>query len=204
MCDTTTDREAAARQLAQDAQKVWRYLRPTEKDVFRREAEKRIDRGEEVRIHPTEDSTDAANYVGVAMRSRMDDIGLLVNVAARGFSDDDAEMEKEADAAEALGAGLDDGDPEEAAYVALCEMVLSVETVTTFEIVLGTGGPDDRLIVECEGVDGEAAGQPVTLYAIRRILYRYSWEGFGEVALVGEDFTAAAAFAQRVVPELSE
>jgi hypothetical protein len=82
----------------------------------------------------------------------------------------------------------------------MAELPLCVEATTTFEVVLGTGGPDDRLVFECERWPGTEGSRDS--YDIRRVLYRYSWEGSGEVELYGEDREAAEAFARRVVPEL--
>jgi hypothetical protein len=41
-------------------------------------------------------------------------------------------------------------------------------------------------------------------YSIRRILYRYTWSGSGEVELIDEDSDTAEAFARQVVSELVE
>lgn len=82
---------------------------------------------------------------------------------------------------------------------------LCVEATTTFEIVLGIGGPDQRLLIECDGGPSSQDGDVHPLaYEIRRILYRYSWTGSAEVELTGEDYDVAEAFARRVVPELVE
>jgi hypothetical protein len=42
------------------------------------------------------------------------------------------------------------------------------------------------------------------VYEIRRILYRYSWDGSAERVLSGEDYDVAERFARQVVPELVE
>ncbi len=84
----------------------------------------------------------------------------------------------------------------------LRELPLVVEQRTQFEVVLGTGGPDDRLIFECHH-DGLGAHLSEG-YEIERVLYRYSWTGTAEVELEGEDREIAEAFAREVVPELAE
>jgi len=149
------------------------------------------------------DETDAAAYVGVAMRGRLDHIAGLLTATwgdPEQFSNDELL---------ALDIGYGVPGPLTAEYVReeaeshLHALPLAVEVTTTFEVVLGTGGPDDRLLVECRAeLDPEQTLQPQ--YEVRRILYRYSWEGSGEVELVGEDRAAAEAFARRVVPELTE
>lgn len=85
---------------------------------------------------------------------------------------------------------------------------LAVEATTTFEVVLGCGGPDRRLCFECDGSPSRVQPDPHTPppieYDIRRVLYRYSWDRSAEVELVGEDREVAKAFGRRVVPELVE
>lgn len=168
----------------------WSELPPARKDEYRRQAQS--------------DQTNAAAYVGTAMRGRMDDIADLVEIAAAGASTVD-----HADRLEALGieSQLDDDASREEADERLSELPLCVERTMTFEVVLGTGGPDDRLCFECEiGLACPADDDTITTptYEIRRVLYRYSWSGSGEVELYGEDREAAEAFARRVVPELVE
>lgn len=93
---------------------------------------------------------------------------------------------------------LDDpAEVEEAATQVLSEYPLCVEATTVFEVVLGTGGPDDRLIFECSGDVEEG-------FEIDRVLYRYSWTGSAERVLSGEDREVAEEFARRTVPELAE
>jgi hypothetical protein len=193
MSEITTDREAAAKQLASDAVKVWRHLSPTEKDVYRREAERRIDRGEGIRIHPSEDETDVTAYVGVSMRDALDDIALLVALAEGGRELDKTQMLHVLD----LEGPADESEIVEAAQERLYQLPLCVDRTVCFEIVLGTGGPDRRLVVECEH-------NAVQGHHIRRIVYRYSWSGSAEVELLGDDRETAEEFARRVVPELSE
>jgi hypothetical protein len=96
----------------------------------------------------------------------------------------------------------------EAAEDRMFSLPLAVEATTTFEVVLGCGGPDRRLCFECD-VDsrvierGENVLQSVG-YEIRRVLYRYSWDRSAEIELDGEDREVAEAFGRRVVPELVE
>jgi hypothetical protein len=82
---------------------------------------------------------------------------------------------------------------------------LCVEASTTFEIVLGTGGPDRRLLIECSGGGVELGSEDTAAsLEIRRVLFRYSWSSSAEVELTGEAKEAAEEFARRVVPELIE
>lgn len=155
---------------------------------------------------------DARAEVGEQMRNRLDELASLSRIA-RGedveqFSND-----------EVLALGLAYGQPgaipveqlQEEAEQRLNEYPLCVERTVSFEIVIGTGGPDDRLVVECDVVP-TLVGHELTLqepggsieYEIRRILYRYSWTGSAEVELVGEDRQVAEEFARRLVPELVE
>lgn len=148
------------------------------------------------------DTTDAAAYVGVAMRSRLDHVaGLLA--ASWGDPDQFSNDELlELDIGYGVAGPLSAEYVREAAEEHLDALPLAVEATTTFEVVLGTGGPDDRLLVECAPIK-DSRGLPMA-YEIRRIVYRYSWSGSGEVELVGEDRAAAETFARRVVPELVE
>lgn len=164
---------------------------------------------EVLREHGRPDETDPASYVDVAMRGRLDDLALLVGTA-EGKGEGWADPEK----LEALGVQDKHADPEvgtaeEEAQERLDEFPLAVEATTTFEVVLGTGGPDDRLLFECSGGPSradafdnpEANRDP---YEIDRVLYRYSWSGSAELELTGEDKETAEALARRVVPELVE
>lgn len=147
------------------------------------------------------DETDAVAYVGEAMRGRLETLKLL-----QAMIDDEGRNIAEPDAV-AAELGIDPADVDgdgadlmEVAETALHELPLCVETTTVHEIVLGTGGPDDRLVVEVSGY----AGNDASGWSIARILYRYSWSGSAERALDGEDFEAAERFARQVVPELVE
>lgn len=148
------------------------------------------------------DQTNPSEYVSTAMRSRLDDLAILTQVCQ-----DNVSESKIADM-ETLGFERGGRPFAEQAQQLLDEYPLAVETTTTFEIVLGIGGPDDRLLVECDTDLGKYTGEPrrqfADAYEIRRILYRYSWEGSAEVVLTGEDKATAEAFARRVVPELVE
>jgi hypothetical protein len=88
----------------------------------------------------------------------------------------------------------------------LTELPLCVEAATTFEIVLGTGGPDRRLLIDCEpGYEREHEDpRSRTTYEIKGVRFRYSWGNSVEIPLTGEAKEAAEAFAARVVPELVE
>ena len=149
------------------------------------------------------DKTNAAEYVRTAMRGRLDDLRLLILLSEGGRELNRTQM---LDVLELEGPA-DEGEIVDAARERLDESPLSIETTTLFEIVLGTGGPDDRLIVECDAYGREEGPQEFSRgprYEIRRILYRYTWSGSGEVELSGEDYDTAEAFAREVVPELAE
>jgi hypothetical protein len=148
---------------------------------------------------------DAATEVDAKMRGRLDDLHTLQRLANPGVDLDEWSND------ELLALDIGYGEPgplsreyvEEAAQERLDEYPLCVATRTVFEIVLGTGGPDDRLIVECDvSTDPERELQPQ--YRVRRILYRYSWTGSAERELYGEDRETAEGFARRVVAELVE
>lgn len=143
---------------------------------------------------------DAHAEVSDAMRSRLDDLAKLTHIH-NGTDDDTGGLS-------ALGVDTDPADdPETAREEAderLGEYPLSVERTTLIEVVLGTGGPDDRLIFECDGGPLYHGVGDDSAYEIRRVLYLYSWTGSAEVELVGEDREVAEAFARRVVPELSD
>jgi len=164
------------------------------------------EREERVSGGASADSTDAPNYVATAKRNRVDYIAALLDIVA--------------DPIEALAAsyriaevgGQDDPGwsvdaAQETAEELLREMPLCVDATTTFEIVLGTGGPDSRLLIECDASQPHMGGDGPygdVEYEIRRILYRYSWNGSGELELTGSDYRAAESFAERVIPELAE
>lgn len=152
------------------------------------------------------DETDAVAYVGEAMKGRLETLRVL-----QAAIDDEGCNIAEPDAV-AAELGIDpadvDGDRSDLVQVAetaLYEFPLCVEATTTFEIVLGTGGPDDRLLIECDGGREESEiGAAPSGYEIRRILYRYSWSGSAERVLSGTDYDVAERFARQVVPELIE
>lgn len=138
---------------------------------------------------------DAKAEIGEQMRGRLDDLALIIRTRDAGEAPDDVSSE----ALEALGFSLEGGDAVEEAERLLDEYPLSVETTTVFEVVIGTGGPDDRLIFECSG--SSDVPEP---FEIDRVLYRYSWTGSAERVLDGEDRETAEELARRVVPELVE
>ena len=145
------------------------------------------------------DETDAAAYLGEAMRGRLEDLRDLM-----ALSTGDAEY-RVSDGGPRIGNRPGDYAGDHRPLDRLDEYPLCVEATTTFEIVLGTGGPDDRLLIECEGGREESeVGAAPSAYEIRRILYRYSWSGSAERVLSGEDFDTAERFARQVVPELVE
>jgi hypothetical protein len=138
------------------------------------------------------DETDALTYVAEAMRARLTTLATLQRVASGEADDLDAE-----EVASVMGLVngrlVREADPDDLADDAseqMEQLPLCVEALTLYEIVLGTGGPDDRLVVEAE--DGD----------IRGIVCRYSWDGSAERRLQGVDREVAEAFAHQVVPEL--
>jgi hypothetical protein len=151
------------------------------------------------------DETNAREYVATAMRHRLDDIATLLNLSES--EPDDLSLEE----VDLNGLGFSpDVEPDgirESADVLIAELPLCVDQTHEFHIVLGTGGPDDRIIVECDVTPpqsrpSETVAITGTRYEVRRILYRYSWDGSGEVVLHGEDYQAALDFAHWHVPEL--
>lgn len=155
------------------------------------------------------DETNAVEYVDTAMRGKLDDLILLTGLA-RGEGIDEISND------EMLGLGIAYGQPgpiepeqiQEEAAERLDEYPLCVEATTTFEVVLGTGGPDDRLLFECTEYDeatlGESGAYREKSYEIDRVLYRYSWAGSADRVLGDQDRVAAEDLARRVVPELAE
>lgn len=153
------------------------------------------------------DPTDAAAYARSAAKGTIADLRTLLRVA----DGEAAEVpQRDLEAAE-VGAKFDDHELQndnseliEEAEDRLVEWPLAVEATTTFEVVLGTGGPDTRLCFECDMVESLMAESGREIGEIRRVFYRYSWEGSAEVELRGEDREVAEAFARHVVPELAE
>lgn len=149
------------------------------------------------------DETNARAYVERSARGVIGDLRLLQQVADGDYDGGSGEM------LESLGLEIDDGCVEvHEAIDTLYAMPLAVEATTTFEVILGIGGPDRPLCFECDG--GPADWQPdphtppPTVYEVRRVYFRYSWEGSAELELTGEDREIAEAFGRRVVPELVE
>jgi hypothetical protein len=150
------------------------------------------------------DQTDAKAYVGIEAASRIEDIGDLIALGEDGLQVGD---ELGAERLEALGLDIETFDADDVVE-AIDQYPLCVEASTMFEIVLGIGGPDSRLVIECDRVEMDSeyvrrhGGH--FAYEIRRVLFRYSWEGSAEIVLGGEDRETAETLARRVVPELSE
>lgn len=153
------------------------------------------------------DETDARAYVGTSARDLIGDLRSLVRIA-----DWDNDVTT-AEIAEALEVGHEEAgnmgeDARLEADERLIEMPLAVEVTTTFEVVLGCGGPDRRLCFECHGSPSRVQPDPHTPppieYDIRRVLFSYSWDGSAEIELIGEDREVAEEFGRRVVPELGE
>ncbi len=142
--------------------------------------------------------TDVAAYAPLSAEGALSDIGVLVAIAGHenpGFADERLED---------LGFVLEGGDPlEDQADWLIEEMPLSLEMETTFEVVLGAGGPDRRLCFECRSI-GRFDERDQMGYEIGRVYYRYSWCGSAEVQLSGKGREIAEAFGRRVVPELAE
>lgn len=202
MPNRTTVRENRARDLARaNADKNWEDMRPVERDEYRKQAEREGFAGT--------DPTKPSEYVGEAMRGRLDDLRALQQVID---GDADQADQKTIEGLD-IGAEYDDHELQsepsaDQAQDALDAYPLCVDKSVLFEVVFGTGGPDDRLIFECDEspdstlIDGRyrPSGSP----EIRRVLYRYSWTGSAEIVLTGEDREIAEEFARRVVPELAE
>lgn len=148
---------------------------------------------------------DAHAEVDEAARSRLDDLGDLLAVAqGRALRE---ERLAELDLAQAGEADADEGwSIAQEAEDRLSEFPLAVESTRVFEVVLGTGGPDDRLLIECDMDEYDIGGghRSDPQYEVRRVLYRYSWTGSAERELTGKDREVALEFARRVVPELAE
>lgn len=146
---------------------------------------------------------EADKEIDAELRSRLDDLAVIRRTRDAGQAPDDVTDEQ----LEALGFQIEDGaDVVEQADELLTEYPLCVERTMVFEVVIGTGGPDDRLIFECSAGYEREADDPSqrTTWEIDRVLYRYSWTGSAERVLSGEDRETAEELARRVVPELVE
>src|SRR5690606_23107435 len=96
----------------------------------------------------TTDQTNAREYVSEAMRGPVDDRRDLLTLADGGDPDYTVPDERVA------ALGIDPGDyVGDQALESLHAYPLAVEVMTTFEIVLGVGGPDSRILVECDRGD---------------------------------------------------
>lgn len=142
------------------------------------------------------------------LRSRLDTIHNLSRLANPGVDLDEWSND------ELLALGIGYGQPgplerdeiQEQAEERLNKYPLAIERTMTFEVVIGTGGPDDRFLFECSAGYEREADDPAqrTTWEIDRVLYRYSWTGSAERVLDGEDRETAEELARRVVPELAE
>lgn len=153
---------------------------------------------------------DAHGEVDAEMRSRLDELHNLLRLANPGVDLDEWSND------ELLAMDIGYGVPgalsreyiQEAAEERLDAYPLAVERTVSLEVVLGTGGPDTRLIFECDlAIEEPGPYDPQgarDVLDIRRVLFRYSWTGSAEVELRGEDREIAEEFGRRVVPELVE
>lgn len=151
------------------------------------------------------DETKAREYVAVAMRHRLDDIATLINLSES--EPDDLDLERVDLDGLGFSPDIEPSNVRESADVLIDELPLCVDQVHEFHIVLGTGGPDDRIIIECDVIPPQSRrSEPVaitaTRYEVSRITYRYTWDGMGEIELRYEDYAAAYSFACRLIPEL--
>jgi hypothetical protein len=86
-----------------------------------------------------------------------------------------------------------DEELQEQAQERIWEMPLAVTKQTMFRIDLSTGGPADYLEVTCD------TDEP----AIQTIRYHFAdWFDHAERTLEGDEFKAAAEFAENLIPEL--
>jgi hypothetical protein len=150
--------------------------------------------------------TDAPAYAPIAARALIGDLRIIAAVDA---TDDLSRVGGVSnERLESLGFDLDPDCEalEDQAGELMDSIALAVEATTTFEVVLGCGGPDVRLCFECvaeeSAVQPDPHTRPPLSYEIRHVLYVYTWEGRGEVELYGDDREVAEAFGRRVVPEL--
>lgn len=150
------------------------------------------------------DETDACAYVETSARDLIGELRTLELLTQGGRTLDETQM---LDCVDLEGPAGED-EIVEAAEDRLFSLPLAVEATTTFEVVLGCGGPDRRLCFECRGEPADWQPDPhtppPTIYEVRRVLYRYSWDRSAEIELSGEDREVAEAFGRRVVPELVE
>lgn len=165
------------------------------------------------------DQTDAEAYAPVVaerMGEQMIDWTRLMEAASDGaLGDELADYNLTRERVEELELDPDAFDGENV-DIAMQESVLAVESSRTFEVVFGTGGPDVRLLVDCDMYERDIEKHQVDVlgqlptppprvdYEPRRVAIRYSWSGSREVALHGAAREAALEFARRVVPELAE
>ena len=191
-------REERAKHLAAaNTHQDWAELRPVQKDELRRQAA-REGFTDEV------DPTSPPDVIESSAAGRLKHVASLLALVGAATGDSTVSDDQ---AAELLGMSAEQVREEgesviaEAAEQAIHEMPLAVEQTRLFEVVLGTGGPDDRLIFECD-IDAET-GRIHEVDPIRRVLYRYSWQGSAEIELRGDQRRTAEDFGRRVVPALA-
>jgi hypothetical protein len=151
------------------------------------------------------DATDAQAYVEASARhliGELRDLEAIVTAVYDG-SDvvDEVGVRRVRDALDQDVGHMTPGELSTLAEDRLLEYPLAVETTTTFEVVLGCGGPTRTLCLECDRWPGTEGSR--TTYDVRRVTYPYSWSGSAEVELSGSDREVAESFARRVVPELA-
>jgi hypothetical protein len=152
---------------------------------------------------------EADKEVDAHLRLRLDDIHNLSRLANPGVDLDEWSNDEllALDIGYGIAGPLSRETVQEQAEERLINYPLAVEATTVFEVVIGTGGPDDRLIFECDVSQPHMGGDGPygeVQYEIRRVLYRYSWTGSAKRVLSGEDQETAEKLARRVVPELAE
>lgn len=150
------------------------------------------------------DETDARAYLETSARDCIDE---LRDLSALGEYEHPGEARQDIGSERIAALGLDpDAFDRYDAEEAIDALPLAVEATTTFEVVLGIGGPDRRLCFECDRIEGgyyDDGSRIPSTYEVRRVYYRYSWSGNAELELTGEDREVAEAFAVRVVAELA-
>jgi hypothetical protein len=153
------------------------------------------------------DETKPKEYVWTAVTQRLEELADLIALA-NGEPMPSVEPEAAGDRIEELGLEPDSiySDLPGAAEDLLQAYPLCVEAMTSFEVVLGVGGPDVRIVLECSAEEANwqpsPRERPPLGYETRRVLFRYSWSESAEVVLSGPQRETAEALARRVIPEL--
>lgn len=128
-----------------------------------------------------------------AASGQQERLALVSRVLTEGSTRDVSNEESEA-----VGLEFDGRDMAEDAAERLYEYPLRVEATTTFEVVLGAGGPGDRLCLECDGCPADWQPDlhtpPPTVYGPLRPL-PLLLVGRAGLRLRGEDREVAEAFA---------